>query len=276
MKKFFSHRYHFNASQKTITLFIGIVIFTILGIILCYKKTPSEAPPANAPSSSPEVLGSTLGGFQASSENDTHLELNSTNIIWFTNQYRMEHGLNSLQFNTSLRDSAYNKSRDMFRHNYFAHNRPSNDMGFDNFVDNQGYVFIKIAENLARGEFVTSKAVVDAWIKSPTHRANILDAAYTEIGVSVDRGVLNGKEVTVITQHFGKPKHTCPHVDDTLHTQIQSMNRQLTNLKKNIDLENGQVEELIEEYNTIIRSRVPLVATYNAQVLAFDACIIKG
>lgn len=201
--------------------------------------------------------------------------LTSTNIIWFTNKYRTEHGLHPLMLNTSLRDSAYHKSQDMFRHNYFAHERPHNGMGFDNFVDNQDYVFIKIAENLARGNFTTSKEVVDAWMKSDTHRNNILDPAYTEIGVSVDYGTINGESTIIITQHFGRPKHTCPEVDRSLYSEIQVFNQTLTYLKERIDREE-QVDALIEQYNNIIKQRTGRVAEYNDQVRAFDACIIKG
>lgn len=265
-----------HSHKKNFSLLVVLMLICGIIILMIHKN---KIVPVSGESGSISPISTPLESLAPEKNQpatDIATELTSANIIWFTNNYRVQHGLNPLTLSSQLRNSAYYKSQDMFRHNYFAHERPSNGMGFDNFIDNQGYDFIKIAENLARGEFATSKSVVDAWINSPTHRANILDASYTEIGVSVDRGTLDGKEVTVITQHFGKPRNICPGVDEALHAQIQSMNRQLTNLKKKIDLDDGDVESLIQDYNTIIRSRVPLVAKYNTQVIAFDACITKG
>lgn len=265
--------------KKNIILFASIIIATMAVFILIYKKGERPADALTEPlleeiqstDQSIELSQPTKSGF------DNHMSLTSDNIIWFTNYYRAQYGLKPLSLSDQLRNSAYYKSMDMFKHHYFAHYRPSNDMGFDNFVDNQKYAFIKIGENLAKGDFTTSKQIVDAWMNSPDHRQNILDTTYTEIGVSVDYGELDGERMVLITQHFGKPKTTCPTVNEQLRTKISILTKELIALKKSIDDEKSKdLDQLISQYNTTLKDREIIVNTYNNQVSAFDACVSRG
>ncbi len=260
---------------KNITLLTVLIVILVVVILLIHKKAPAttrnplEATPSET-SSVLEIKKQTPDAF------DAHMALTSTNIIWFTNYYRRQEGLKPLIFSKKLQDSAYHKSLDMFKYQYFSHYRPSNHLGFDNFIDNQKYDFIKIGENLAQGDFTTSKEIVDSWMQSPDHRQNILDATYTEIGVSVDYGIMNGERSVLITQHLGKPKTTCPVVNEKLYAKISSMTKQLIGLKKSIDADQGNVNESITQYNNILKDREVLVNEYNDQVNAFDACVSRG
>lgn len=263
--------------RKKIILICSIILTSSIVFILIATKNRApgssspldrvpldqeEAPVATSRPSQPKIF-------------TEHAALTSDNIIWFTNYYRSQQGLAPLILSPQLRNSAYYKSLDMLNHQYFDHYRPQNRLGFDNFVDNQKYSFIKIGENLAQGDFTTSKEIVDSWMNSPYHRQNILSTSYTEIGVSVDYGTLYGKRVVLITQHFGLPKESCPRVDESLRSTIGKLSQKMIKLRDRIDTEES-VDDLITEYNRILREREALVTTYNNQVTSFDACVSRG
>jgi uncharacterized protein YkwD len=124
-------------------------------------------------------------------------------IIELTNQKRAELGLAPLVNNPSLNEVAQRKAADMFAFNYWAHVSPS---GRDpwSFFKEVGYKYIYAGENLAR-DFMDSASVVEAWMNSPTHKDNIVNPNYKEIGVAVVNGTLNGVETTLVVQVFGTP-----------------------------------------------------------------------
>lgn len=118
-----------------------------------------------------------------------------------TNSKRAEAGLSSLSLNNALSQSAAAKAADMFANNYWAHNSLSGKTPWD-FIIAAGYRYTLAGENLAKN-FQTSGGVVDAWMSSPTHKANIVKAGYKEVGFAVVNGVLNGEETTLVVQMFG-------------------------------------------------------------------------
>lgn len=124
-------------------------------------------------------------------------------VIELTNQKRLENGLSPLQLNQALTQAALAKAGDMFAFDYWAHNSPS---GRDpwSFFRESGYSYLYAGENLAR-DFMNSEGVVEAWMNSPTHRENILNARYEEIGLAVVDGTLEGVETTLVVQLFGTP-----------------------------------------------------------------------
>jgi len=124
-------------------------------------------------------------------------------IIELTNQKRAELGLAPLTNNSLLNEVAQRKAADMFAFNYWAHVSPS---GRDpwSFFKEVGYKYIYAGENLAR-DFMDSTSVVEAWMNSPTHKDNIVNPNYKEIGVAVVNGNLNGVETTLVVQVFGTP-----------------------------------------------------------------------
>jgi len=127
-------------------------------------------------------------------------------IIELTNQKRAELGLAPLVNNSLLNEVAQRKAADMFAFNYWAHVSPS---GRDpwSFFKEVGYKYTYAGENLAR-DFMDSASVVEAWMNSPTHRENIVNPHYKEIGVAVVNGTLNGVETTLVVQVFGTPPST--------------------------------------------------------------------
>lgn len=113
----------------------------------------------------------------------------------------MEQGLKPLNLNENLSLAALEKAEDMFSHGYWAHNAPDGTTPWK-FIYEADYNYLYAGENLAR-DFNDSSSVVSAWMKSKTHRDNILNANYQDIGFAVVNGKLNGKETTLVVQMFG-------------------------------------------------------------------------
>lgn len=125
----------------------------------------------------------------------------SGQIITLTNQKRAENGLSALSENNLLDQAASAKAADMIASDYWAHNSPSGKTPWS-FINAVGYRYIFAGENLAR-DFNDPGAVVSAWMNSPSHRSNLLDRNFKEIGVAVSSGKLGGHEGILVVQMFG-------------------------------------------------------------------------
>jgi uncharacterized protein YkwD len=133
-------------------------------------------------------------------------EITVQKVYDLTNYQRQLAGLSPLHFNPVLAQSAVSKAQDMFTHNYWSHNSPQGKTPWD-FFKAVGYQYSVAGENLAK-DFYDTDSMMKAWINSPTHRANIINTQYQEIGIGVVNGVLNGVKTTLVVQHFGTPLNT--------------------------------------------------------------------
>jgi len=122
-------------------------------------------------------------------------------LLQDTNARRAEAGLSPLSLNETLSRAAAGKAADMFANNYWAHTSPQGKTPWD-FITASGYTYTLAGENLAKN-FQTSSGVVNAWMDSPTHKANIVKPGYKDVGFAVVNGVLNGEETTLVVQMFG-------------------------------------------------------------------------
>ncbi len=129
-------------------------------------------------------------------------------IIELTNQKRAEQGLGPLVINGQLNEAAQRKAGDMFAFNYWSHVSPSGRNPWS-FFQEAGYRYLYAGENLAR-DFMDPQSVVDAWMNSSSHKDNLLNKNYQEIGVAVVNGTLNGVETTLVVQLFGTPVISSP------------------------------------------------------------------
>ena len=102
-------------------------------------------------------------------------------VIGLVNEIRRGNGLNELTFDWQLARVARYKSEDMKTQGYFAHTSPTYGSPFE-MMKSFGISYRTAGENIARG-YTTAEAVVNAWMNSPGHRANILNSSYTHIGV---------------------------------------------------------------------------------------------
>lgn len=102
-------------------------------------------------------------------------------VIKLVNEIRDQNGLAPLTENWQLSRVARYKSQDMADNNYFSHTSPTYGSPFQ-MMKQFGITYRSAGENIAQG-YSTAKAVVNAWMNSPGHRANILNSSYTQIGV---------------------------------------------------------------------------------------------
>ncbi|MGO5113907.1 CAP domain-containing protein [Candidatus Avoscillospira sp. LCP25S3_F1] len=102
-------------------------------------------------------------------------------VVALVNQERAAYGLAPLTLSTDLSDGARLKSKDMRDNRYFDHNSPTYGTPFE-MMRTLGITYRSAAENIAMG-YRTAEAVVNGWMNSAGHRANILSDKYTEIGV---------------------------------------------------------------------------------------------
>ena len=130
--------------------------------------------------------------------------INVSDLLRYTNKKREEVGASDLTLNAKLSAAAEKKAQDMFRDGYWAHVAPDGTEPWD-FILDEGYDYIYAGENLAKN-FSTSKEVVEAWYKSPSHKSNLIGVNYDEVGFAVVNGVMDGYETTLVVQMFGRPK----------------------------------------------------------------------
>jgi uncharacterized protein YkwD len=132
-------------------------------------------------------------------------DIKTEDLLNDTNTQRTKNGLEPLVMNDKLSQAAQMKADHMFINNYWAHFSPQGDTPWE-FIKRAGYEYEYAGENLAKN-FLYSQNVVDAWMKSPTHRENILRPEFTNVGFAIENGVLQGEETTLVVQMFGKPLH---------------------------------------------------------------------
>lgn len=124
--------------------------------------------------------------------------------IELVNQERTKVGLSPLVENSLLQKAAEAKADDMLKNDYFAHTSPLGQNPWY-WLRQVGYEYKSAGENLAIN-YDDAKAQHKAWMKSETHRANIMNSQFQEIGMATRHGRINGQEATVTVQLFGTPR----------------------------------------------------------------------
>lgn len=102
-------------------------------------------------------------------------------VVRLVNIERQKNGLSPLESDWQLSRVARIKSQDMKDNNYFSHTSPTYGSPFQ-MMKSFGITYRSAGENIARGQR-TPKDVVNAWMNSSGHRANILNSSFTHIGV---------------------------------------------------------------------------------------------
>ncbi|MBQ8849540.1 MAG: SafA/ExsA family spore coat assembly protein [Clostridia bacterium] len=102
-------------------------------------------------------------------------------VVRLVNEIRVKNGLKELTYNWELSRVARYKSQDMKDNRYFSHTSPVYGSPFQ-MMKSFGISYRSAGENIAKGQ-TSPQAVVNAWMNSSGHRANILNSSFTEIGV---------------------------------------------------------------------------------------------
>ena len=120
-----------------------------------------------------------------------------------TNEERQAQNLQTLAVSPILNKAAEMKATDMATKSYFAHTSPEGKTPWF-WLDQVGYKYQYAGENLAIN-FSDSKDVTNAWMASPTHKANIVKGNYSEIGTGIAIGIYEGRETVFVAQVYANP-----------------------------------------------------------------------
>lgn len=136
--------------------------------------------------------------------------IDPSEVIRQTNAQRAAIGLSPLSENSTLSSAAIAKGNDMLQKGYWAHFAPDGTSPWK-FFTQFGYKYQYAGENLAR-DFSDVSSAMSAWMNSPTHKENILNPHYKEIGIGVVEGNLDGANTTIIVQFFGTSLSGSPSI----------------------------------------------------------------
>lgn len=132
-------------------------------------------------------------------------EMSSSSLLSHTNKQRVANGKTSLTLNSKLNNAAQAKANDMVARNYWSHNTPDGKEPWV-FFQQAGYAYSKAGENLAYG-FTTSADTISGWMNSATHKANMLDSGFTEVGFGfTNSSNYQGGQETVVVAEYGHPQ----------------------------------------------------------------------
>ncbi len=149
----------------------------------------SDAPPESTRPAPPQPAPKPTG--------DAALEAAVFDLV---NQERAKAGCQSLTVDTRLTAAAREHSADMAKRDYFDHNTPEG-VTVATRVTNAGYKWSSVGENIAKGQ-KDAASVMQSWMNSPGHRANILNCGYRDIGIGV---ATDSKRTKIWTQDFASP-----------------------------------------------------------------------
>ncbi|MBI4253009.1 CAP domain-containing protein [Candidatus Uhrbacteria bacterium] len=148
------------------------------------------------------VFAVPLGAFMA----EDALEAQAIQIASLTNDLRAQNGAPPLSVSRALSSSSREKAHDMAGSQYFSHTGPDGKT-LASWIRREGYDYEVVGENLAMG-FFSAEQVVDAWRKSGTHYANLIDKDFKDIGVGAISGEYNGAQTIFVAQHFAAPRNS--------------------------------------------------------------------
>lgn len=119
--------------------------------------------------------------YSANPQTSTNASASVQKVLELVNKERTNAGLKPLSLNSELSKMALAKAQDMSDNNYFDHQSPTYGSPFD-MMKAFGISYNTAGENIAKGQS-SPEEVMNQWMNSPGHRANILNSSFTEIGI---------------------------------------------------------------------------------------------
>ena len=157
---------------------------TMWKLAVTYQVGTSEIIRANPQISNPDLIYP--GQVLTIPQPDSAVQEFEAQVVRLVNEIRQENGLQPLKANWELARVARYKSQDMKDNRYFSHTSPTYGSPFQ-MIKAFGLSYRTAGENIAKG-YATPQAVVNGWMNSSGHRANILNASYKQIGVGYVAG----------------------------------------------------------------------------------------
>jgi uncharacterized protein YkwD len=133
------------------------------------------------------------------------INFSQTSLLSLTNQDRAKYHLAGLALNSQLEQAAQNKADSMSQKNYWSHIGPSGQTPWS-LITGTGYMFQMAGENLAYGFNIPSR-VMQAWMNSPEHKANILNNSYQAVGfgISESKNYIGQGPQIIVTAEYAQP-----------------------------------------------------------------------
>ena len=130
-------------------------------------------------------------------------DVSAQKIFSLTNEIRQQYGLSPVTENNLLNQAAQYKAEDMLKNSYFNHYSPTGISPW-HWIKISGYNYYYAGENLAMN-FLDSEEVVNGWLNSPSHKENLLNKNYQDMGIAVISGDLNNEGINriLVVQLFG-------------------------------------------------------------------------
>ncbi len=148
-------------------------------------RNPYASAPDRSGSDNPTTPGNRNGGGLPDSTSAAPAKFQE-DVLQLVNQYRTSAGLGSLSMDGELANMAMVKAKDMHDNHYFSHNSPTYGSPFD-MMRQFGITYRTAGENIASGQSSPTQVMND-WMNSPGHRANILNNSFSKIGVAYYNG----------------------------------------------------------------------------------------
>jgi len=130
-------------------------------------------------------------------------DISAQRVLALTNEVRQQYNLPIVQEDSLLDKAAQDKARDMLANKYFDHFSPTGISPW-HWIDKAGYNYYYAGENLAMN-FLDSEEVIKGWLNSPSHKENLLNRNYKDIGIAVLSGDFNNEGINriLVVQMFG-------------------------------------------------------------------------
>ncbi|GAB6056909.1 hypothetical protein JCM31598_43310 [Desulfonatronum parangueonense] len=169
----------------------------------------------------------------------------------------------------------------MINNRYYAHVNPTTGEGPGEAIKQANYQFITYAENIAMGNWQSNRHIVDGWINSPGHRANIVNPNIKEIGVAIikDKAASLGRpSVYYGVQLFASPMPDCSRPSEADKALLQEMQRKNDDIWRRVNNQKSEIERLQaqinREQNNNTRNR--MINDYNRQVNTYNNLVSQA
>lgn len=190
------------------------------------------------------------------------VEITEKEVVDLINQAREIEGLDILVENEKLTLAANQKAEDMLKENYFAHNSPSGKTPWF-WIEKNNYDYRYAGENLAM-DFHNAKDQHSAWMKSPTHKKNILNENFREIGIAIKQGFIEDHLAIITVQEFGTPMKFIPSYSSNKNPlpQVKALEKEKLDLKSVPVLDRDQLNNFSPKEGMLIIDWHSLVSLY--------------
>ena len=196
-------------------------------------------------------------------------------ILAETNKHRQINNLAPLVLNSTLSQAADNKLKDMFARQYFDHDSPDG-IGPADIVDRVNYQYLRIGENLALGNYADDTDLVQAWMDSPGHRANILSQGFSEIGIAATAGKFDDRSTWLAVQTFALPANACPQPDETIQQSFNEQQTTLSQLADQLSTTKNDLQQRQERIDALLADATRLSNSGNEEIARGNTIIKEG